>query len=284
MLWLRSRSWNLVLNLFAVEYLLIFDSFYTNILSHLSTFFIRMPITADFCNSHHQRGRFGSLAWMIPIPPTVDIYIYIYIFIANLSLSLYLSMSIPLLSYSIYIISIYITLIYLLRSFSSEWMCVYFFKSCIQFTHANQKPFRRSSQVGFWQHTNCLGDEEGATLRLTRDPPPPWTNERTTRSQWTELRQLCFITICRWKRKISQICDNLRVAGEGDFHLSPLFFFFFSFFFLFRYITLRLFLSAKMIKKKKKESNRIGKSITQAERTNPPSPGPLFAWPDSLCL
>lgn len=245
-----------------------------------------MPITADFCNSHHQRGRFGSLAWMIPIPPTVDIYIYIYIFIANLSLSLYLSMSIPLLSYSIYIISIYITLIYLLRSFSSEWMCVYFFKSCIQFTHANQKPFRRSSQVGFWQHTNCLGDEEGATLRLTRDPPPPWTNERTTRSQWTELRQLCFITICRWKRKISQIYITIIYAsrGRGIFIFLPYSFFSFLFFFLFRYITLRLFLSAKMIKKKKKESNRIGKSITQAERTNPPSPGPLFAWPDSLCL
>lgn len=176
-------------------------------------------------------------------------------------------MSIPLLSYSIYIISIYITLIYLLRSFSSEWMCVYFFKSCIQFTHANQKPFRRSSQVGFWQHTNCLGDEEGATLRLTRDPPPPWTNERTTRSQWTELRQLCFITICRWKRKISRIyINNLRVAGEGDFHLSPLFFFFFSFFFLFRYITLRLFLSIK-----KKKRNRI-ESGNRSPKQNEPTP------------
>lgn len=281
MLWLRSRSWNLVLNLFAVEYLLIFDSFYTNILSHLSTFFIRMPITADFCNSHHQRGRFGSLAWMIPIPPTVDIYIYIYIFIANLSLSIYLSMSIPLLSYSIYITSIYIILIYLLRSFfSSEWMCVYFFKSCIQFTHANQKPFRRSSQVGFWQHTNCLGDEEGATLRLTRDPPPPWT----TRSQWTNCVSSVSLPSVDEKEKSLKSAIIYASRGRGIFIFLPYSFFSFLFFFLFRYITLRLFLSAKMIKKKKKESNRIGKSITQAERTNPPSPGPLFAWPDSLCL
>lgn len=93
-------------------------------------------------------------------------------------------------------------------------------------------------------------------------------NERTD-DQITvnELRQLCFITICRWKRKISRIyINNLRVAGEGDFHLSPLFFFFFSFFFLFRYITLRLFLSIK-----KKKRNRI-ESGNRSPKQNEPTP------------
>lgn len=269
MLWLRSRSWNLVLNLFAVEYLLIFDSFYTNILSHLSTFFIRMPITADFCNSHHQRGRFGSLAWMIPIPPTVDIYIYIYIFIANLSLSIYLSMSIPLLSYSIYIISIYITLIYLLRSFSSEWMCVYFFKSCIQFTHANQKPFRRSSQVGFWQHTNCLGDEEGATLRLTRDPPPPWTNERTTRSQWTNCVSSVSLPSVDEKEKSLKSAIIYASRGRGIFIFLPYSFFSFLFFFSLSIYNSQAIFIGENDKKKKKgiESNR---EIDHPSRTNQP--------------
>lgn len=57
--------------------------------------------------------------------------------------------------------------------------------------------------------------------------------------------------------------------GRGIFIFLPYSFFSFLFFFLFRYITLRLFLSAKMIKKKKKgiESNR---EIDHPSRTNQP--------------
>lgn len=190
-----------------------------------------MPITADFCNSHHQRGRFGSLAWMIPIPPTVDIYIYIYLYRqpVSLSLSIYVYPT-SFLFYLHYIYLYYSYLFYLLRSFfSSEWMCVYFFKSCIQFTHANQKPFRRSSQVGFWQHTNCLGDEEGATLRLTRDPPPPWT----TRSQWTNCVSSVSLPSVDEKEKSLKSAIIYASRGGGFSSFSPILFFLFFFFFSF---------------------------------------------------
>lgn len=96
-------------------------------------------------------------------------------------------------------------------------------------------------------------------------------NERTD-DQITvnELRQLCFITICRWKRKISRIyINNLRVAGEGDFHLSPLFFFFFSFFFSLSIYNSQAIFIGENDKKKKKgiESNR---EIDHPSRTNQP--------------
>lgn len=72
------------------------------------------------------------------------------------------------------------------------------------------------------------------------------------------------------KKNLSNLYhNNLRVAGEGDFHLSPLFFFFFSFFFSLSIYNSQAIFIGENDKKKKKgiESNR---EIDHPSRTNQP--------------
>lgn len=235
-----------------------------------------MPITADFCNSHHQRGRFGSLAWMIPIPPTVDIYIYISLSPTCLSLSIYLCLSHFFLILFTLHLSILLLSIYYVALVASGCVCISLslvFNSRTRTKNPFGGPLKSafgSTRIAWVMRKGLRYVLRAILLPLER------TNGRPDHSERNCVSSVSLPSVDE-KEKSLKSAIIYASRGRGIFIFLPYSFFSFLFFFLFRYITLRLFLSAKMIKKKKKESNRIGKSITQAERTNPPSPGPLFA-------
>lgn len=189
-------------------------------------------------------------------------------------------MSIPLLSYSIYITSIYITLIYFIYyvAFLVASGCVCISLSLVFNSRTRTKnPFGGPLKSAFGSTRIAWVMRKGLRYVLRAILLPlERTNGRPDHSERNCVSSVSLPSVDE-KEKSLKSAIIYASRGRGIFIFLPYSFFSFLFFFLFRYITLRLFLSAKMIKKKKKESNRIGKSITQAERTNPPSPGPLFA-------
>lgn len=155
--------------------------------------------------------------------------------------------------------------IYLFRSFRSEWMCVSLSLSLI---HAREPktggPFesvlaphtyihtyihtRARARTHTHKHTHtdfkCLGDEEGLYVVVAQSSSPK-------RSQ---------------KRFFYDMADRTVEWEEASFRFISSFFFFFL----------------EVAKRRDAVFDKGSIRDHPSRKTNPPSPGPLFAWPDSV--
>lgn len=144
-------------------------------------------------------------------------------------------MSIPLLSYSIYITSIYITLIYFIYyvAFLVASGCVCISLSLVFNSRTRTKnPFGGPLKSAFGSTRIAWVMRKGLRYVLRAILLPlERTNGRPDHSERIASALFHYHLSMKKKNLSNLYHNNLRVAGEGDFHLSPLFFFFFSFFF-----------------------------------------------------